>query len=149
MRKHKATRLTNPNPTVQIPSLAKALQGEDVRIEERARDIRSLNDALPTDAEAGLPIHNRHSIGQTYGSQALDKAYFFPESFNQLREELMRHWPNTWNSPVQWMMVHDGPAFVAFFADVLDIPLEFDSAKVDAICKKILNELCKKRGMPF
>lgn len=149
MRKHKAIRLANPNPTVQIPTLAKALEGEDVSLAERARDIRALNDALPTDKEAGLPEWQRHSPGEARSDHVMDKAYFFPDSYNQLREELMRHWPSTWNSPAQYMMVYDGPSFVAFFADVLDIPLEFDSAKVDAICKKIINELRKKRGCPF
>lgn len=143
------SKIANPNPTIQLPSLRKTLQGEDARIEERARDIRALNDALPTDAEAGLPIHNRHAIGQSYGSQAVDKAYFLPDSFNNLRVELQTHWPSTWNSPVQYLMAHDGPAFVTLMGQMLDIPLEFDSAKVDAICKKIINELRKKRGIPF
>lgn len=143
------SKITNPNPTVQIPTLAKSLQGEDHRIDERNVEIRKLNDALPTDEEAGLPIHNRHSIGQTYGDQALDKAYFFPDSFNNLREELQLHWPNLWNSSAQWMMAHDGPSFVAMMADILDLPLEFDSAKIDSICKKIHHELRKKRGFPF
>lgn len=143
------SRISNPNPTVQIPSLAKALQGEDVRIAERDREIRSLNDALPTDKEAGLPDWQRHSPGEARTDHVSDKAYFLPESFNRLREELQQHWPNLWNSPAQYLMAFDGPAFVALMADLLDIPLEFDSAKVDAICKKIHSELCKKRGMPF
>jgi hypothetical protein len=142
-------KITNPNPTVQIPTLAKAMQGEDIRIDERARDIRKLNDSMPTDKEAGLPDWQRHSPGEARSDHVSDKAYFFPDSYNNLREELQRHWPNVWNSPAQYMMVYDGPAFVALFAEMLDIPLEFDSAKVDAICKKIIDELRKKRGCPF
>jgi len=76
-----------------------------------------------------------------------EKIYLMPESFNALRRELSEHWPNMWNSPLQYCMAFDGPRFVQLMDSALDTVTQFDSGDVDGMCKKFLDELRVKRGL--
>jgi hypothetical protein len=75
------------------------------------------------------------------------KVYMFPESYNALRRELEEYFPNLWNSPVQWAMWANAQLFIQIMDEALDTVTQFDSANVDGICKKYLDELRKKRGL--
>lgn len=76
-----------------------------------------------------------------------DKVYFMPDSYNALREELSTYWPNLWNSPLQVYMWQDGPRFVSTLDSALDTVTQFDTANVDGMCKKFLDELRVRRGL--
>lgn len=74
------------------------------------------------------------------------KIYMFPESYNALRRELVEHWPEIWPL-VGWYMGNNGPQFVEAMNAGLQVKLQFDTNKVDSICKTYLNILRKQRGV--
>lgn len=74
------------------------------------------------------------------------KIYWFPDSYNALRRELMEHWPEIWPL-VGWYMANNGPQFVEMMNAGCQLKLQFDTNKVESICKTYLNFLRKKRGV--
>lgn len=77
-----------------------------------------------------------------------EKLFVFPESYHALRIELSTNWPNLWNSPLQYLMWADAPGFCEKMCEALGIIIqEFDSANIDGICKRFLDELRMKRGL--
>jgi hypothetical protein len=94
----------------------------------------------------GDPTKHDMSVDRTK-EHISTKVYMFPESYNALRRELVDHWPNLWNSPVQYMMWNNGPMFVQAMDLILDTVTQFDTENVDGICKKFLDELRVKRGL--
>jgi len=75
----------------------------------------------------------------------LDKAYYFPESYNHLRAELADHWPEYWKK-VQWFMAFDQLLFVEKMNELLDLKVYFET-DLDGVCNIYLKELRKKRGV--
>ena len=82
-----------------------------------------------------------------------DKIFMFPESFNELRKELMLHWPDLWADPrCQWAMAFDMHMFIEFMNSKLDSILRIsvvveDNVKFcDLVCGTFLKELRKRRG---
>lgn len=75
-----------------------------------------------------------------------EKVYMFPESYNALRVELHDNWPTLFKV-VGWYMAFDAVRFIEEMDNALDTKTGFDSAKVDAICKKYLDLLRAKRGL--
>jgi hypothetical protein len=75
-----------------------------------------------------------------------EKVYLFPESFNALRIEMDSNWPQLWKA-AGWYMAFDSITFIEQMDAALDTKTTFDSAKVDAICRKYLNLLRNKRGL--
>ncbi len=73
------------------------------------------------------------------------KIYMFPESYNELRKELVTYWPELWKL-VGWPMCYAANLFVGIMNDALDLNVVLDSSKVDAICEEFLQALWKKRG---
>lgn len=74
------------------------------------------------------------------------KIYMFPESYNALRREMVEYWPDIWRL-VGWVMGNNGPEFVSRMNAGLQMNLQFDTNKVDSICKTYLNRLRKQRGL--
>ena len=97
--------------------------------------------ALPLDAEAG-----RMNKEARKDANVDEKVYLFPESFNALRRELVENYPTLFDQ-VGYMMAFDSVSFIETMDAALDTKTTFDSAKVDAICKKYLNLLRNKRGV--
>jgi hypothetical protein len=112
-----------------------------------AEDISAFK--KPTDAGPVDDVRYRH---EDYDPEAAKKKnfdrkiYMFPESYNALRKELMTHWPHTWQG-CQWYMANNAQQFVAYMNDALNLKVQFDSAKVDSICKTFLDELRTSRGV--
>lgn len=135
---------SNPNPTVQV-------SGD--KVQELAKKIKLAEDEevasykpqliLPeTEFDKANPTDVDNSEKKNFDQ----KIYYFPESYNALRKELVEHWPEIWPL-VAWTMAFDGPAFVETMNTGLEVKVQFDTHKVDAICSFYLNELRKKRGL--
>ena len=82
-----------------------------------------------------------------------DKVFMFPESFNELRKELMLHWPNLWADPRgSWAMAFDMAMFIEFMNEKLGNPfvgsvvVDGDEKFCDMVCSTFLKELRKRRG---
>jgi len=87
-----------------------------------------------------------------------DKVFMFPESYNELRKELVMHWasidskiPNLW-AQVGWYMAFDMVEFMERMNDKLGgvltvVPItKNDELRTDVVCKVFLKELRKRRG---
>lgn len=97
-----------------------------------------------TDAEKGL---HQHDMDAASTAKNFDqKIYMFPESYNELRRELVTHWPTLWQH-VQWPMAYAAGLFIERMNDALDLYVQMDSHRVDAICTEYLQALRKKRGL--
>lgn len=97
-----------------------------------------------TDAEKGL---HQHDMDSKAADKNFDqKIYMFPESYNELRRELVAHWPELWKL-VGWPMAYAAGLFIERMNDALDLYVQMDSHRVDAICTEYLQALRKKRGI--
>lgn len=77
-----------------------------------------------------------------------EKLIIFPESLHALRVELQTNYPHLWNTPIQYLLWADQAAFIEKMTEALDLViLDFDSANLDGMCKRILDELRVKRGV--
>lgn len=104
-------------------------------------EAKDYSSALPLDSEPGKM--NKPAAKNAHIS---DKVYMFPDSFNALRAELCTNWPTLFTR-VGYVMAFDSVRFIELMDAALDLRTTFDSAKVDAICKKYLNALRAKRGL--
>lgn len=99
-----------------------------------------------TDKEKGLW---HHAVGGHDGNKVINnfdqKIYMFPESYNELRKELSTNWPTLWQA-VGWPMAYASNMFVSIMNEALDLDVQLDSEKVDAICTEYLQALWKRRG---
>lgn len=75
------------------------------------------------------------------------KVYMMPESFNALRRELQANYPTLWQY-VQGDMAWNSQRFIHKMDEALGTVTQFDSANVDGICKRFLDKLRAKRGLP-
>lgn|SRR5574341_160234 len=82
-----------------------------------------------------------------------NKVFMFPESYNQLRKELMLHWTDLWNDPrCGWAMAFDMPMFIEFMNSKLDsvlrvtVVIDGDEKFCDYVCSTFLKELRRRRG---
>lgn len=134
--------MSKSSPQVIIPSLATALEEEGKR---QLAAIKPTVTSLPDDR-----IQHKFGTPEEVAAKNFDqKIYMFPESYNQLRKELVEHWPHTW-AQVSWAMAYKAEDFVATMNEALDMKLQFDTGKVEAICLEYLNALRKLRGVsPF
>lgn len=102
-----------------------------------------------TDKEKGLYHHELLEDGKGGGLESGknfdQKLYYFPESYNALRRELVTNWPELWKL-VGWPMAYAANMFVGRMNDALDLNVTLDSSKVDAICSEYYQALLKKRG---
>ena len=86
------------------------------------------------------------------------KIFMFPPVYNDLREEMQRHWPELW-STVQWPMAWDAELFIELMNRKLDNVYNnvSETATTTAtttdiqqhighICKIFLTELRRRRG---
>jgi hypothetical protein len=105
------------------------------------QEAKDYSSALPLDNEPG----RMHKEARK-DAHVSDKVYLFPESYNALRIELDSNWPTLFKS-VGYVMAFDAIRFIEIMDAALDTKTTFDSAKVDAICKKYLNLLRNKRGL--
>jgi hypothetical protein len=134
-------KIKNPHANIQIKSLDKSL------LEEQDRQIAEFKPqqvAGPDDS--GIHAHKPLSPEQLAAAHVTDKVYMFPESYTALRRELSEHWPNLW-ALVAWRMAFKAEEFMEYMNEALDLRLQFDTQKVDAICKIYLDALRKKRGI--
>lgn len=100
---------------------------------------------ISSDKDKGLHHHDMES--DNHISKSFDqKIYLFPPSYNALRQELNDHWPTLWQH-VQWAMAFAAGLFIERMNDALDLNVQLDSGKVDAICATYLQALRKKRGL--
>lgn len=77
-----------------------------------------------------------------------EKLFIFPESFHALRIELQTNYPNLWNTPIQYLMWADQAMFIEEMTKALDLVLvDFDSANLEGVCKRFLDELRERRGV--
>jgi len=97
-----------------------------------------------TDKEKGLHHHDMESKAADKNFD--QKIYMFPESYNELRKELVAHWPTLWQL-VGWPMAYAANIFVEEMNKALDLEVVLDSSRVDAICTEYLQALWKKRGV--
>lgn len=87
-----------------------------------------------------------------------EKVFMFPESYNELRKELMTFWdspdskiPHLWKW-VGWYMAFDMVEFIERMQDKLDHPIKVipltkdDTVRTDIVCTAFLTELRKRRG---
>lgn len=135
--------MSNSNPmhhSVHIPSLAKALTEESAR---QLAAIKPTNTSLPLDSVT--TGHTPFSEAEAAKKNFDQKIYMFPESYNQLRKELINYWPHTWSS-VGWSMAYKAEDFVAAMNEALGLKLQFDTQKVEAICLTYLHALRDRRG---
>ena len=80
------------------------------------------------------------------GNDLQDKIYMFPESYNELRRELVTYWTHTIWPQVAWRMAFRAEEFVETMNEILGVAVVFDTAKVDFICRTYLAILRKNRG---
>lgn len=93
------------------------------------------------------PVDDRPGhIAARPGANFDEKIYMFPDSYNYLRTELNDNWPKLF-AHVGYAMAFDAVRFIELMDDALDTKTGFDSAKVDAICKKYIDLLRNKRGL--
>lgn len=97
-----------------------------------------------TDKEKGLYHHDMEKDASTKNFD--QKLYLFPESYNELRKELVTYWPTLWKH-VGWPMAYAANIFVEEMNKALDLEVVLDSARVDAICTEYLQALRKRRGV--
>lgn len=81
------------------------------------------------------------------------KIFMFPESYNELRKELVNNWPDLWSDPrCGWAMAFDADLFVEFMNTKLDgvykvvLATREDELRIDHVCKIFLTELRRRRG---
>jgi hypothetical protein len=103
------------------------------------KDIRS---AGPGQLDSGIYKHSLDGKEKNFDQ----KIFMFPESYNQLRKELVENWPNLW-ALVAWRMANRAEEFVEIMNDALDVAVVFDTEAVDFICSTYLSLLRKKRGL--
>lgn len=134
--------LTNPHSQIQVTGtkeveVAKKLlrEGDEQVAAYRPQEIVSGDDDAAT-------LDQTNSDKKNFD----EKLYFFPESYNALRKELYEQWPEIWPI-VGWVMGNNGPEFVSRMNEGLQMNLQFDTNKVDSICKTYLNRLRKQRGL--
>lgn len=134
--------LTNPHAQVQVTGtkeveVAKKLlrEGDEQVAAYRPQEIVSGDDDAAT-------LDQTNSDKKNFDQ----KIYMFPESYNALRKELYEQWPEIWQL-VGWVMGNNGPEFVSRMNEGLQMNLQFDTNKVDSICKTYLNRLRKQRGL--
>ena len=127
------------------PKEKKYLQDKEAAVaKDDASEFKPLVSAGPVDA-----VRTRHTDYDPAAAEKKnfdEKIYMFPESFNALRVELLNYWPSLWQV-VGWVMANNAQEFVIRMNDALSMNLQFDTAKVDAICKQYLNRLRKERGL--
>lgn len=70
-------------------------------------------------------------------------AYYFPESYNELRKELHDYHPAIWKK-VQWFMAFDRELFIENMNRILGARILFEE-DIDVLCKHYLHILQKKR----
>jgi len=78
-----------------------------------------------------------------HGQEAI---FMFPESYNELRRELVTYWTHTIWPQVAWRMAFRAEEFVETMNEILGVAVVFDTAKVDFICRTYLEILRNKRG---
>lgn len=134
--------LTNPHAQVQVTGtkeveVAKKLlrEGDEQVAAYKPQEIVSGDDDPAT-------LDQTNSDKKNFDQ----KIYMFPESYNALRKELYEEWPEIWQL-VGWVMGNNGPEFVSRMNAGLQMNLQFDTNKVDSICKTYLNRLRKQRGL--
>lgn len=130
--------MTAPSPHIQIPSLAKSLAEESAR---QLAEIKPTNHSLPEDSK-----QYGHWLDGGAQKNFDEKIYMFPESYNQLRKELMNYWPALWEA-VGWPMAYKAELFVERMNDATSLKLQFDTAKVESTCLAYLNALRTFRGI--
>ena len=117
---------------------------ETAAAKDDAAEFKPLTSAGPVDAARSR--HTPYDPATASKKNFDEKIYMFPESFNALRVELMHYWPHLWQH-VGWVMANNAQEFVIRMNDALDMRLQFDTAKVDSICKQFLNKLRSVRGV--
>lgn len=113
--------------------------------------------ATPLEDEFNKPKHEAHiyspgeddkvlgHVQARPGANIDEKVYWFPESFNYLRKLLHEEFPHLF-AVVGWAMANDAPRFIELMDAALDTKTTFDTAKVDATCKKYIDLLRMKKG---
>ena len=133
---------SNPNPSIQVSGdkqqeLAKLLREEEKR---QLAEYKPLQSAPGKSEEVVQDLENKEKKNFD------QKIYMFPESYNALRKELYENHPTLWQV-VGYYMGHNGNLFVHAMNVVLDMNVQFDTDKVDAICKQFLDRLRQHRGV--
>lgn len=116
----------------------------DQQASDLAEFSKPKQDAGP--ADTGIHAHTSYDPATAAKKHVSEKLYFFPESFNALRLELVNYWPHLWQL-VGWRMANNAQEFVIKMNDALDLNVQFDTGKVDSICKVYLNKLREARGV--
>ena len=125
--------MSKATPNVIVSSLLRAMQEDDINHAESIRPQTSVG-----------PIEETQAA--TPGASFSEKIYIFPDSYNALRRELHDFWPTLW--PVAgYCMAHKSDDFVEVMNIALDLRLQYDTARVDTICKIYLDALRKLRGL--
>jgi hypothetical protein len=135
----------NPNPSIQVTGdkateFAKKLQiaaDEEVAAFKPQKILTSEDDAATLEVATGAAERAKNFD---------EKIYMFPESYNALRRELHDYWPVLFTH-VGWAMANNGPQFVQQMNDLTGLKIQFDTNKVDAICKEFLSFLRTARGV--
>lgn len=133
--------MENPNPSIQvtkskeIEAAKKILREGDEQVANiKPQQVVAGEDAVLTDVE------NSHRKNFD------EKIYMMPESYNALRKELVEEWPEIWPL-VSYYMAFNAVQFVEAMNVGTGLKVQFDTTKVDSICKTYLNFLRKKRGV--
>lgn len=90
-----------------------------------------------------------HSYHQTESMWAKrtnfdQKIYWFPPHYNELRRELVEHWPALWALSA-YRMVYLPEEFSEFMNEATDLRVQFDSGAVDWMCQQWLDALIRLR----
>lgn len=131
----------NPNPSIQVTG-SKEVETAKRLLREGDEQVASYK---PQQVVAGVDkVVTDLTNSDTKNFD--EKIYMFPESYNALRKELCEEWPEIWPF-VGWYMANNAQMFVNLMNEGTGLKLQFDSDKVESICKTYLNFLRNKRGV--
>lgn len=135
------------------PGLIRTLNESNEEYEARRKQLdATAPDLEHRGADIILPAHMQNKAAPK-GAHFSEKVYFFPPSFNALREELETNYPTWFNTVVPgfgispaYAMVYNAPQFVGFCNGAVDSDIQFDSEDVAGICHRLLNRFRAMRG---
>lgn len=132
----------NPHPTVQVSGGAAQRQAAMLR----EREWEAVAAIKPVESVGGPVDQQVHDLEGSDKKNFDQKIYWFPESYNALRRELYENWPEIWQQ-IGWYMAHNPQEFVSGMNWLLNLNVQFDTDRVDGICKTFLNALRVQRGV--
>jgi hypothetical protein len=131
--------MSKATPQIVVPTIAAKLQEQS---DAEVAAFKPLVSAGKVDAVGHAPL----AAEEAATKHVSELLYFFPESYNALRKELIENWPNLW-AATGYNMAFNAGQFVHDMNDATGLRIQYDTQKVDATCTAFLNELRSLRGL--